>query len=66
MSTLLKLLNFFKPPDFPLRVKARANKLNSFKVDWRYRVSINIKLFFRFNIIANKEYCFITMGSLKI
>ena len=56
VSALLKLLKFFKPLGLPLKVKAKADKLNSFKVNWRRKVSIGIKLFFKFNIIANREY----------
>ena len=47
-------------------VKARANKLNSFKVNWWYKVNISIKLFFKFNIIASKKYNFTIIGSLEI
>ena len=47
-------------------VKARANKLNSSGIDWRYRLSIGIRLFFRFNIIASKEYCLTIIGSLEV
>ena len=39
-----------------LGVKAKANKLNSSRINWRYRLSIGIRLFFRFNIVASKEY----------
>jgi hypothetical protein len=53
--TLLKLLKKFKPLGFFLGVKTKANKLN-----------INIKLFFRFNIMANKEYYFTIIGFLKV
>jgi len=49
-----------------LGVKARANKLNSFRINWRYRLSIGIKLFFRFNIVASKGYCLTIMGSLEV
>ena len=35
-------------------------------VNWRYRLYIGIRLFFRFNIVASKEYCFTIMGSLKV
>ena len=49
-----------------LGVKARANKLNSSGIDWRYRLSIDIRLFFRFNIVASKEYCLTIIGSLKV
>ena len=49
-----------------LGVKARANKLNSFKVDWRYKQSIGIGLFSKFNIMTNKKYCLTIMGSLKV
>jgi len=49
-----------------LGVKARANKLNSLGINWRYRLSIDIRLFFRFNIVASKEYCLTIMGSLEV
>jgi len=49
-----------------LGVKARANKLNSSGINWRRRLSIGIRLFFRFNIVANKEYCLTIMGSLEV
>jgi len=44
-----------------LGVKARANKLNSPRINWRRRLSIGIRLFFRFNIIASKEYVSFTV-----
>jgi len=49
-----------------LGVKARANKLNSPRINWRCRLSIGIRLFFRFNIIANKEYRLTIIGSLEV
>jgi len=49
-----------------LRVKARANKLNSPRINWRYRLSIGIRLFFGFNIVASKEYRLTIIGSLSI
>jgi len=49
-----------------LGVKAKANKSNSSRINWRRRLSIGIKLFFKFNIVASKEYCFIIMGSLEV
>jgi len=49
-----------------LGVKARANKLNSSRINWRYRLSIGIGLFFRFNIVANKEYRLTIIGSLEV
>ena len=48
-----------------LGIRARANKSNSPSIDWRYRWSIDIGLFFRFNIVASKEYCLTIIGSLK-
>ena len=51
---------------FPLRVKARANKLNSPGINWRCRLSIVIRLFFRFNIVASKEYRLTIIGSLEV
>jgi len=44
----------------------RANKLNSPRINWRRRLSIGIGLFFRFNIVANKEYRLTIMGSLEV
>jgi len=44
----------------------KANKLNSPRINWRYRLSIGIKLFFRFNILASKEYCLTIIGSLEV
>jgi len=49
-----------------LEVKARANKLNSPRIDWHYRLSIGIRLFYRFNIVASKEYYLTIMGSLEV
>ena len=49
-----------------LGVKARANKLNSPWINWRYRLSIGIGLFFRFNIVASKGYYLTIMGSLEV
>jgi len=49
-----------------LGVKARANKLNSLRINWRYRLSIGIRLFFRFNIVASKKYCLTIIGSLEV
>ena len=44
----------------------RANKLNSPRINWRRRLSIGIGLFFRFNIVANKEYYLTIIGSLEV
>jgi len=44
----------------------RANKSNSPGIDWRRRLSIGIRLFFRFNIVANREYRLTIIGSLKV
>ena len=44
----------------------KANKLNSPRINGRYRLSIGIKLFFRFNILASKEYCLTIIGSLEV
>jgi len=49
-----------------LGVKARANKSNSPKINWRRRLSIGIRLFFRFNIVASKEYYLTIIGSLEV
>jgi hypothetical protein len=58
--------NSFKPLGLPSGVKARVNELNSLRVNWRRRLSIGIGLFFKFNIVANKGYCFTIVGSLKV
>ena len=49
-----------------LGVKARVNKSNSLRINWRCMLSIGIRLFFRFNIVANKEYYLTIVGSLKV
>jgi len=49
-----------------LGVKAKANKSNSPRINWRYRLSIGIKLFFRFNIVASKGYYLTIIGSLEV
>ena len=49
-----------------LGVKARANKLNSPRINWRYRLSIGVRLFFRFNIVASKKYYLTIIGSLEV
>ena len=49
-----------------LGIKARANKLNSPGINWRRRLSIGIRLFFRFNIVASKEYYLTIIGSLEV
>ena len=46
-----------------LGVKARGN---SPRINWRCRLSVGIKLFFGFNIVASKGYCLTIMGSLKV
>ena len=47
-------------------VKAKANKLNSPRVNWRHKLSIGIRLFFKFSIIASKKYDLTIIGSLKV
>jgi predicted metal-dependent peptidase len=49
--------NSFKPLGLPLGVKAKVNKLNSPRIDWRHKLGQGIGLLFRLNIVANKEYC---------
>jgi hypothetical protein len=49
--------NSFKPLGLPLGVKARVNELNSPRINWRYRLGQGIRLLFRLNIVASKEYC---------
>jgi len=49
-----------------LGVKAKANKLNFPRINWRYRLSIGIRLFFGFNIIASKKYYLTIIGSLEV
>ena len=44
----------------------RADKLNSSGIDWRYRLSVGIGLFFRFDIVASKEYRLTIVGSLEV
>jgi len=44
----------------------KADKSNSSRIDWRRRLSIGIGLFFRFDIVANKEYCLTIIGSLEV
>jgi hypothetical protein len=46
----------FKPLGLPLGVKARVNKLNSPRINWRYRLGQGTRLLFRLNIVASKEY----------
>ena len=46
--------------------KTKVNKLNSFSVNWQYRLSIGIRLFFKFNIIATKEYYLTIISSLEV
>ena len=48
--------NSFKPLGLPLGVKARVNKLNSPGINWRHRLGWGIRLLFRLNIVASKEY----------
>jgi hypothetical protein len=50
--------NSFKPLGLPSGVKARVNKLNSPKIDWRHKLGQGIRLLFRLNIVASKEYHF--------
>ena len=50
----------------PLGVKAKANKLNSPRINWRCGLSIGIGLFFGFNIVASKGYCLTIIGSLEV
>jgi len=44
----------------------KANKSNSPRINWRCRLSIGIGLFFKFNIVASKEYCLTIIGSLEV
>ena len=46
--------------------KTKVNKLNSFRVNWQCRLSIGIRLFFRFNIVASKKYYLTIIGSLEV
>ena len=48
--------NSSKPLGLPLGVKARVNKLNSPRINWRCRLSQGIGLLFRLNIVASKKY----------
>jgi len=45
-----------KPLGLPLGVKARVNKLNSPRINWRRRLSWGIGLLFGLDIVASKEY----------
>ena len=49
-----------------LGVKAKANKLNSPGIDWRRRLGWGIRLLFRLDIVASKEYRLTIMGSLEV
>jgi hypothetical protein len=53
--------NFFKPLGLPLGVKVRVNKLNSFRINWCCKLGWGIRLLFRLNIMASKEYCLTIM-----
>ena len=44
----------------------KANKSNSPRINWRCRLSIGIGLFFKFNIVASKEYRLTIIGSLEV
>jgi len=48
--------NSSKPLGLPSGVKARVNKLNSPRINWRCRLDQGIRLLFRLNIVASKEY----------
>ena len=48
--------NSFKPLGLPLGVKARIDKLNSPRIDWRRRLGWGIGLLFGLDIVASKEY----------
>jgi hypothetical protein len=48
--------NSFKPLGLPSGVKAKVNKLNFLRINWRYKLGWGIRLLFRLNIVANKEY----------
>ena len=56
--------DFFKPLGFPLKIKAKVNKLNSPRINWCYKLSQGIRLLFRLNIVTSKEYCLTIMGFL--
>ena len=45
-----------------LGVKARADKSGSPRINWCRRLKVGVGLFFRFNIVASKEYCLTIMG----
>ena len=49
--------NSSKPLGLPLGVKAKINELNSLGINWRHRLGWGIRLLFRLNIVASKEYC---------
>ena len=48
--------DFFKPLGLPLGVKARVNELHSPGINWRHKLGQGIRLLFRLDIVANKEY----------
>ena len=50
--------NSFKPLGLPLGVKARVDELNSPRINWRCKLGWGIRLLFRLNIVASKEYRF--------
>ena len=56
----------FKPLGFPLGVKARANKLNPPKTNQYCGFNIGIRLFFKFNIVASKEFRLTIVSSLEV
>jgi hypothetical protein len=50
--------NSFKLLGLPLGVKARVDELNSPRINWRCKLGWGIRLLFRLNIVASKEYRF--------
>jgi hypothetical protein len=50
--------NSFKPLGLPSGVKTRVDELNSFGIDWRRKLGQGIRLLFRLDIVASKEYRF--------
>ena len=51
---------------FPLGVKARANKLNPLRTNWCCGFNIGIRLFFKFDIVASKEFHLTIVNSLGV
>jgi len=51
---------------YTLGVKAKANKSNPPRINWRCGFNIGIRLFFKFNIVASKEFRLTIISSLEV